>query len=152
MASYNIIADLTGHPTPKRAEKLLDQLTDYHPAVSPSPHGGTELVLTIEDDLLEVAAVRALRRLQTIAGDPTAYTIMTTEEYDRRTETQPAVTDIELWSTKQVADVLGVTRQRVQQLHAQGRLEAVKLGNSLAFIPAQVEQFRTDGHNTDLET
>jgi len=49
--------------------------------------------------------------------------------------------EIELLGTKEVAEILGYSVQRVRQLAAKKKLPAAKIGNSYCFLPSDVDRF-----------
>jgi excisionase family DNA binding protein len=64
---------------------------------------------------------------------------MTTAEYDRRTD---ETAEPEYLGATEVADLLGTTRQYVQQLAASKTLPSIRIGErTLAFPKAAVEAF-----------
>jgi len=135
MTSYNAIIELTGRYTPRRVDAILDALAGHGPAIAPA-QGGVELTITLDADNLQLAALRALQ-LAEPHGQPATLTIMTTEEFDRRTD---EIGSDRLVGTADVARMLGVSPQRVRQLNAAGRFGPARtVGNSLAW-PQEIIQ------------
>jgi excisionase family DNA binding protein len=126
---YNATAELDIAPTSRRAAGWLEALAEHHPVVSRTIDGHAEITITIEADVLAGAAHTALYRLQTATGAMRSFTIITTAEYDRRTD-EMKVGD--LIGTAAAAEILGVSRQRIQQLANSGALPSQKIGRGLA--------------------
>lgn len=127
MTEYNAIATVDVAPTPKRAEQWLDALAGYSPAVSHSPDNNlAEVVITLEAAVLEAASAEALAVLSRTLGQLRSFEIMTTAEYDRRTE---LIGDPDYIGATEAARLLGVTRQRIQQMAASNVLPSIRIGD-----------------------
>lgn len=111
-------------------DHALEQLADYHPAISISPRGYAEATITLPADSIRQATVTAL---SVVAGafteEPVACTVMTTEEFDVR---QAFVPLPELVSVADAAELLGISRQRVLQKIVAHQLPAVRVGRDWA--------------------
>lgn len=110
------------------AERVVDALAGYGPAVSRGPTGCAEVIITVPATDLRQAFITACA----LARDATesevvAAEVMTTAEWDRRHGLEPLP---ELLSVTQVADALGVSRQAVLQRLESGSLSGVKVGNA----------------------
>jgi excisionase family DNA binding protein len=139
MTEYNAIGEIEIAPTTKRIVKWLDALEGYSAAVSRTDRGRTEIVITVDAPALEAAAATALAVLRQAAGQLSAFQIMTTAEYDRRTD---ETAEPEYLGATEAADLLGTTRQYVQQLAASKTLPSIRIGErTLAFPKAAVEAF-----------
>lgn len=135
MPEYNVIAELDFASNLKNAARVLTKFDParYRTAVGRSPDGRSELILTLDAPTMTAAAAEGLHVIQRALGnEPLSYTVMTTAEYDDRVD---AMQDnwSSLMSTVEVAELLHVSRQRVQQLHAQGVLTGRPFGRTLAF-------------------
>lgn len=129
MPSYTATIELIGRFTPKRVDGILDALADHGAVIAPA-RAGAELTITFDADNLQLAALRGLQ-LAAAHGNPTSLTIMSTDEYDRRVDAMPTG---RLLDTGEVAQLLGVTVQRVRQLNSAGRFgQAERVGNALAW-------------------
>jgi len=94
-------------------------------------------VITLEAKSLSQAVVAGHAVLKDAAGELFTFAVMPTSEFDRRTD------DIqvpELVGAVDAAEMLGVTRQRVQQLASSGSLPSTKVGKVLAFSRSDVER------------
>lgn len=138
MTDYNAIAEVAVRPTSKRADAWITALAPYSPAIGRAPRGNAELVITVPAKSLEQAATTALALLLRAAGDLERFEVITTAEFDRRTD-DVAVPD--LVGATEAAELIGITRQRVQQMASTGALPSAKVGGkSLVFPRAVVEQ------------
>jgi excisionase family DNA binding protein len=136
VTSYNAIGTVDVVPTPRRAEMWIESLVGYSPSVAPGHDGRAEITITVEAPFFEVAATTGLQLLLTrVAGSLCVLEVMTTEEFDRRTDR----IGLDLIDTQAAAEILGVSRQRIQQLCRVGALSGVMIGNALAIPRAQVE-------------
>lgn len=148
--SYNVVGEVSVAPTAKRAAGWMDALAEYSPAVSRTSRGASELVITLPARSLEQAVSTGLAVLLRAAGELERFEVLTTDEYDRRADD---VAMPELVGASEAARIIGITRQRVQQLVELGRLPAVKVGTSLvlqrgpveAVARARAEDNRVDG-------
>lgn len=143
MTSYNAIGEVDVSPTPRRADQWIDRLTGYSPAVNRSERGKAEIVITLEAPYLDVAAATALQLLTRATGQLLSFTVMSTEEFDRRVDAieveGPTI------GTREAAALLGVSRQRMQQLHADRVLPAKLVGRTLVWPRSAVEAYAA-GH------
>jgi excisionase family DNA binding protein len=111
------------------ADHLLTELADFHPAIGDSPRGWTSARISLQAETLRQATILAL----TVVGDatgaePIACEVMTEAEFTAREGFVPMP---ELVGATEAAGMLGVTRQRVQQMATEGALPATKIGKSL---------------------
>lgn len=161
MTRYNAIGEVDTAPNSNRSTRWLTaigELGDYAPAVGRTERGTAEVVITVQAEYLEVAAAHALRVLGSVVGDLLSFTIMTTAEYDRRVDEPARPPKVELVGTSAAAAMLGVSRQRVQQLVADNALRHLAVGGkSLAFYRDDIEQLarqraaRADSHQISGE-
>lgn len=123
------------------ADDLVDQLMDaldvYGGAVGRTPHGRVELDFTLPADSLRQATSTALAIVAAAGHEPFALEVLPTDEFDRRSEqeTVPA-----LLSVTGTAELLDVSRARVQQLIDGGQLAAVKIGSVWAVLRSSAEK------------
>lgn len=142
MTEYNAIGHVNVSPTPRRTDAWLDALADYHPAIGHNDNGTTEIVITLNANVLEAAAAEALAVLLRAVGQLESFEIMTTAEYDRRTD---AIDDPDYLGSTDAARLLGVSRQRMQQLAEDGTLPVIRIGERmLAFPRAAVEAYAAE--------
>jgi excisionase family DNA binding protein len=137
---YNAIGEVAVAPTPGRAQRWMEALADYSPAVGRTGDGVSEVVITFEsvaDDLGLAAHFAAATMVQAL-GQMRSLSVMPTEEYDRRVD---AVDVDERIGTTEAAAELGVSRQRIQQLAAAGVLLGDKVGRSLVFSRALIDAY-----------
>lgn len=140
---YNAIGEVDIAPTPARAAKMLDALAEYHPVVGATADGRTEVIITIDTNHLAAAGHHALYVMQDALGQLRSFTIMSTEEFDRRTDSIDA--DDEMMSTAQAAETLGVSRQRIVQLIEASRLAGVrKVGRGYAIPWKALQAYRDE--------
>lgn len=132
MSEYNVILEL---PIRKldadKADELIESFQDFHPAISTSPLGWAEVIITVQAESLRQAIATGLG----LAGDVVSVTAMTTVEFDRRPAEVEHVPD--LLSVSEMADQLGVSRQAVLQRIEAGTLPAVRIGKTWALPAAQ---------------
>lgn len=139
---YNAVIEVGVKPTKSNIERWIDAFADYSPAISPTDDGNTEMVVTIDTmgsgsmgfGQASATALAIGRDL----GHVRAVTIMTTEEFDRRVDAMGADETV---TTNEAAELLGVTRQRVQQLINDGQLPSRKVGRD-RLIPAKAVEAR----------
>ncbi|HEY8589580.1 MAG TPA: helix-turn-helix domain-containing protein [Naasia sp.] len=101
-------------PTPEYLEQLLELTQHLHAAVGTSPRGWVDAQISLPAESLQQATLMAVATLQQLAGATAiAVEVMTEKEFDAR---QGFATVPDLLSVSEVAEILGVTRQRVHQL------------------------------------
>ncbi|GAB3988947.1 helix-turn-helix domain-containing protein [Nocardioides marmoraquaticus] len=129
---------------PVDVDHLMDSLAEYHPAVGSSPRGWLEITITLPAASVAQAATTALAvvteavRGFAISAEPLVAAVMTTEEFDARAGMQPLP---ELVSSAEAAELLGVSRQRVNQLVEAGQLQGEHVGRALVLPRAAVQNF-----------
>lgn len=120
-------------PRSHEPDDLIDALSDYHPAVSPSQQhpGSWEVVTTLLATNLTqaITAILAVARAADIT-DLRGLEVIPTADWDRR-----EATDDELLSVAETADRLGVTPQAVRERLARGTLTGFKTGRAW-LVPA----------------
>lgn len=135
---FNVIGEVAIAPTERRTDMWIDALANYSPAVSRTERGHSEIVITLPAATLEQAVTTGLAVLVRAAGQLSAFTVMTTAEFDRRAD-DVAVPD--LISVQDAAQLIGISRQRVQQLIEAGDLPASRVGAAYALPRQAVEDF-----------
>lgn len=117
-------------------DQLMDDLAPYHVAVARTPHGRVELILTVPAESLRQASSTVLAVVAAAGGEPFALEVLPTDEFDRRSEQEMVPAMLSVTGT---AELLGVTRARVQQLIDDGQLAAVKVGATWAVLRSSAE-------------
>lgn len=121
-------------------EVIVDALQHYHPAVGISPRGFLVVKVSFPAVSLNQAATTALATVQVATlASPFRLEVMTEDEFNAR---QGFVEMPDLIGAAEAGQLLGVTRQRVQQLVDQGKLPGRLIGRSLVFSRAEVQAFR----------
>lgn len=136
MTDYNAIGEVPINPTARRAEAWMDALASYSPAVARTERGASELVITVPAKTFDQAVTTAYAVLTRAAGQLQRFEVLTTAEFDRRSDD---VRMPDLVGATEAAEIIGITRQRVQQLAAIGQLQSVKVGSTYAFVRSGVE-------------
>ncbi|WP_375479668.1 helix-turn-helix domain-containing protein [uncultured Jatrophihabitans sp.] len=140
--SFNAVAVVPVSPTRKRAEAWLETLASYSPAVGRTDRGLSELVITFPAKDMSQAVTTGWRLLLSAAGalEPGSFRVLPTDDYDREVEAVDLAPLPSLASVSEAAEIIGVSRQRVQQLIDAGQLRAVKAGSTWAVPRLEVEQ------------
>jgi hypothetical protein len=115
VTDFNVIAEVGVAPTPKRAASWMDALAHYTPAVGRTARGRSELIITIPARSLEQAVTTGLAIMLKAAGQIERLEVLTTDEYDRRSDDVPVPS---LVGATEAAEIIGVKRQRIQQMAA----------------------------------
>lgn len=137
MTEYNARIEVA-HRNPSDAwyDRVLDALDGYSPAISHSPAGLVEVVITVQANALRVAFVSACALVRDATGmDVVVGEVMPTDEWDRRQGLSPIP---DLLSVTQAAERLGTSRQAVLQRISTGSLPAQKVGDQWAIQAAAV--------------
>lgn len=130
MTSYNVTIELDQAFGAKSAERAVEALVGFHPAVGGTCRGSTEIVVTVQAERVHAATSAALGLVQMHdLGEPVAVRTQTTADFDRKLGLTPAP---ELLSVTEVAAVLGITRSAVLQRIDNGSLAAQKVGSTYA--------------------
>lgn len=124
MTEYNVTAELPIRNVAEHADDLLERLAAFHPAISTSPLGWAEAIITVHAE----SVVQAVAVAVPVLGEVVSLTVMTTEEFDRRPVAAERLP--ELLSVTEVAERLGVSRQAVLQRLDSGSLPGVKVGST----------------------
>jgi len=112
---YSVTTTLTTD-APLTEEVLFDVAALGGAASGEVGEGALSTTMTVQADSMPAAAAVGLARVQAIApGTPTGIEVLTVEEADRRLA-GPAFP--ELVGLSEIADILGVSRQRVSKLRS----------------------------------
>jgi excisionase family DNA binding protein len=130
---YNVIGIVDVAPTERRADQWIDALIDYSPAVGRTSRGLSELIITLPARDIVQAVRTGTALLVEAVGQLSEVHAMTTEAFDQRINDAPMPDFV---GATEAATILGVSRQRIQQLAAVGRLPSTRVGNAIA-IPRQ---------------
>lgn len=121
-------------------DAVLEQLQTFHASLSQSPRGWATARVSLPAESLSQACTIATTVVAAAYGaDAIACEVMTETEFDAREGFVPVP---ELIGATDAAELLGVSRQRVQQLAEAGTLPATKVGRSLVFPRPAVEALR----------
>jgi excisionase family DNA binding protein len=117
---------------------VMDALAAYHGTIGMSPRGYAFGLVTIPAPSLQQAAMTATLVVTAAFGDaePIACEVMTTEEFDRRqewAELPPLV------SVTEAAEILGVSRTRIQQRIHDNSIQAQKVGNDYVIVRSSLK-------------
>lgn len=139
MTQYNVVLETTLKPTISDdvIDAVMDGLADHAGVIGRNERGRLDLVLTVPATGLRQAATAGLAIAEAALGrhgKVASLEVMTTKEFDARTDalTSPAVP--ELLSLVEAAEVLGITRQAVHHRITTGALPAVKVGSTWAVV------------------
>lgn len=130
------------------ADELMDALASYSVAVGTSPRGWLEVRISLPAVSLAQAVSTALAVVESAVGvGAIACEVMDEEEFAAR-EGFEVVPD--LLGVSEVAELLGVSRQRVDQLVHAGKIQAVPVGArargyTRSSVEALAAQERTGG-------
>ncbi|SDP33616.1 DNA binding domain-containing protein, excisionase family [Nakamurella panacisegetis] len=104
--------------------------------MSRSDRGRVEVIITLPADTLRQAITTALPLLEQAGDVPViSLEVMTTDEFDTRNGIDPIP---DLVSVSGAAELLGVTRTRVQQLIDEGKLPGSMVGRTYVIPRAAV--------------
>lgn len=152
--SYTALAVVPVSPTEKRSAIWMDALASYTPAVRRTERGLSEIAINFPAVNIEQAMSTGWRLLIGTAGtlEPKSFRVLTTEDYDREIDRINLTPLPSLVSVTEAAGIIGVKRQRVQQLIDTGQLQAVRAGSTWALPRYAVEQvaaYRAAGMTVD---
>lgn len=132
----------------QHADELMDGLAEYAVAVGTSPRGWLELRISVPATSLAQAVSTALAVVESATGSAAiACEVMTEDEFAAR---QGFTAEPDIVSSAEAAEILGVSRERVRQLAAAGRIQEVPTsGRGKVFtrgsVTALAQQERTGG-------
>lgn len=119
-----------GAPTHDELDAMLDKLEPYHGVIAFSRRGFLEATITLPAASLAQACVTAVAVIEAATGHPALTAeVMTTLEFDAREGWEPLP---DLVSVTEAAELLGVSRQAVQQRIDAKTLPAVQIGRAWA--------------------
>lgn len=110
--------------TSDQVDTLLGALEPWHPSLGATDHHTTSVTLTLPAEGLTQAAATGVA-IAGVHGSVLAVSAVTERVRDQREGWAPVP---DLVSASQAAELLGVTRQRVQQMIAAGTLPATRVG------------------------
>lgn len=118
-------------------DEAMGRLAAFHPSVSTSPRGwGTARISLPAESLAQACATAAAVVGAALGAEAVACEVMTEAELDAREGFVPVP---ELLGAAEAAGLLGVSRQRVQQMAQEGKLQGRVVGRSLVFTRTSVE-------------
>lgn len=125
MTKYKAIAEVGVVPSERRTASWMSALAAYAPTVGHSEHKLAEITITLEAAVMEAASAEGLAVMNKALGPLRSFEVMSADEYARRAE---MMADVDYVGTVDAANLLGVTRQRMQQLAALGAVPAIRIG------------------------
>lgn len=144
MKMYNAAVEVTAHDGD--TDQLMDALAAYHPAVGVSPRGWLEARISLPAESLAQACATATIVVEAAMGAAAiACEVMLEEEFDTR---EGFTTVPDLMSPAEVAEELGVSRERVRQLAVAKRIQTVPVGKDRAYVRSSVEAFAAQDRPT----
>ena len=132
MQRYNLSAAIDIGPNDRCVDDLMATLRDYSPAIAPHQRGWTEVIITLPADSLAQATSTGLAILYRVKVPIVSIEVMTTAEFDARVGFDDTG---QILSVTEAAATLHVSRQRVLQMIAEGKLPRRKVGSTFV-IPA----------------
>lgn len=107
-------------------DQVMEQLQAFHPAVGTSRRGYADAQISLPGETLAGATAAAVAVVEAAYDAPAvAAVVMTEAEFDARQGWEPVP---DLVGVTEVAQLLGVSRQRVLQMIAEKKLPAEKVG------------------------
>lgn len=132
MKDYSAIVEVDGKVDDVDVDDLMDQLEPHHGTVGQSDRGYPFALITLPANSLQQASAAAATIVSTAFGlEAIAIVAMTTEEFDRR---EDWVDVPDLVGVTEAAEILGVSRQRIQERISDGSIQATKVGNGWAIV------------------
>lgn len=143
MKHYNAAVEVSrkgSDVTDDQVDELMEALAVYHGSVGTSPRGWLEARVTLPAESLAQATMTAVAVVESVAGAAAIAAVVMTEEEQAARE--GFTVEPEIMTMVEAAEMLGLSRQRVQQLARDGRLQAVPWsGRSTALTRSSVEAF-----------
>lgn len=124
-------------PNTDELDAIIAGLADYHPALSTATSGNLTITLTIPADTLRQAATTTLAVVGADYGAPLTLSVQPEEVRDARLGWVPIP---DLVGATEAAQILGLSRQRIQQLVTAGKLPATRIGRELAIPRAALNR------------
>lgn len=104
------------NPAVEEMDRWEDDLAELEATVARVPDRGVDVTVHVDSNSLDGALKLARERsCAVIPADPVGIEILTEDEQLRRADTMVVP---ELWSAAEIADQLGVSRQRIHQLRS----------------------------------
>lgn len=142
MQNYNITIEVND-ATPLAADdvdRITDELESFTPALSNSVRGYRSATVTVPGATLRQAVTAALAVVEAALGaEAVAIDALTEQEFDVRQGWAPVP---DLVSVAEAAELLGVTKQRVQQRINDHTLPATRVGSTYVLPRSAVEAAR----------
>lgn len=132
---YVVELELDTRPPAAALDAILDHLADWHASAGAVQSGNLGITLTLPADGLRQAVATALALVEPIAPSLTVRALP--ERIRDERQGWEAVDDT--ISALEAAEILGVSRQRVQQMVAEGKLPRRRVGRGYVFPRAAVE-------------
>lgn len=130
--SYNATIEFDAEVTDDHVDHWMAVLGPFHGAVGENARGYAFAIVTFPaESMTQASAMANYLALHAIGAEPVAVEVMTTEEFDRRidwAEVPPLV------SVSEAAEILGVSRTRIQQRIKDKSLQAVKVGDGYVLV------------------
>jgi len=127
-----------------RVDYLMEELADYGVAVGSAPHNNISVTLTLPAKSLMQAVKTAVALAEAASSaNVIAIEVLPTEEFDARSGLEPIPA---LVSVAEAAEMLGLTKIRVNQMISEGKFStARKVGSSfvLAYTEVALRKSRT---------
>lgn len=120
--------DRKGPVTANQSDDVMSRLEWFHPALSSSARGWCDATICVPAESLAQAATVATRLVAvTFDAEAIVCEVMTEQGFDARQELVPMPVPV---VATEAAEILGVSRQRVQQYADEGRLRGRLVGRS----------------------
>lgn len=137
MKMYNAVVEVDRKDAAD-VDALMDQLEHHHPAVGISPRGWLEARISLPAETLTQACTTATLIVEAATGAAAiACEVMTEDEFDAREGFEPVP---DLLGVTEAAEILGVSRQRIDQLVHAGKIQSIPVGaRSRGYTRSSVE-------------
>jgi excisionase family DNA binding protein len=134
---WNAHLELDLKMTDDRVDDLMEKLAIYSVSVSGAPHNRIAVTITLPATSISQAFTSAVAVIEHAAGASiVAAEILPTDEFDARSGLEPVPA---LSSVSEAAELLGVTKPRVNQMITEGKFRtARKVGNSYVIAYREV--------------
>ncbi|MGB8386125.1 MAG: excisionase family DNA-binding protein [Dermatophilaceae bacterium] len=133
---YVVEVDLDRHPSTGRDDEITAELGDLSPSVAAGPGSRVSVTIAVDADTLRAAIMLALAVMQP-HGTPVGVTAKLERLHHVESRWQHVP---ELMSVTEAGQRLGVSRQRVLQMIAEGKLPRIRVGNQLVLPAGTVRQ------------
>lgn len=120
---------------------IVDAFLPYDGVSGVSDHGNADVTASLFADSFADATRTALDAVALVGrGEPITFTVVQATEWEARAGID-GENIIDVMSVTEVAQRLGVTRQRVHQLVGEGRIPARRVGHSVVISESAVTGF-----------